>query len=107
MSITAKDMIQTDQYVLFWGDWPSQWFKCRFAIDGTEYNCCEQFMMAEKARVFGDEASLAKIMAKSSPRDQKALGRKVAGFDAEKWSRVCGRWIRSSGRAPTGSVLRS
>jgi ribA/ribD-fused uncharacterized protein len=45
--------------------------------------------MAEKARLFGDEAIRAKILASASPRDHKALGRKVSGFVAETWDRSC------------------
>ena len=52
-------------YLFFWGHTPpadgrinescfSQWWMCRFAVDGTEYTCAEQFMMTEKARMCGD-----------------------------------------------------
>ena len=83
------DVKVTPDYVLFWGGWPSQWHPCRFEIGGVTYNCCEQYMMAEKARVFGDGESMAAVLASKSPREQKALGRKVAGFDAEVWNKVC------------------
>ena len=42
-------------------------------------------MMAAKARLFGDEATLAKILAAGSPRAAKALGRTVTGFREEVW----------------------
>jgi len=51
-------------------------------------------MMAEKARLFGDNESLAKIMASKSPREQKKLGRKVKNFDPFKWSEVCKEVVR-------------
>lgn len=85
----AGDISTTQQFVLFWGGWPSQWFKCRFTIDGVEYNCCEQYMMAQKALVFGDVVTRDRILKARSPRDQKALGREVSGFDAGRWNRVC------------------
>jgi ribA/ribD-fused uncharacterized protein len=85
----TKGITVTNQFVLFWGGWPSQWHPANFAVDGIPYNCCEQFMMAEKARVFGDSDALARIMAANNPRDQKALGRKVCGFDAQTWDSVC------------------
>jgi ribA/ribD-fused uncharacterized protein len=83
------DVTMTDKFVLFWGDWPSQWFKCRFAIGGQSYNCCEQFMMAEKARVFGDAEAEAAILRTTNPREQKALGRTVRAFDEATWNAVC------------------
>jgi len=49
------------------------------------YNCCEQYMMHQKALLFGDYASATQIMKCESPRDQKALGRKVSGFDQHIW----------------------
>ena len=82
-------MTVTSKFVLFWGGWPSQWHPARFTVDGVEYNCCEQFMMAEKARVFGDAEALAKILASKSPRAQKALGRTVRNFDKATWDGVC------------------
>lgn len=44
--------------------------------------------MAAKARLFNDEATLAKIMSATHPREQKKLGRQVAGFDVDKWNAV-------------------
>ena len=85
----SKGIIETEHHVLFWGGWPSQWHLADFVVDGVRYNCCEQYMMAEKARVFGDEAALAKILKKSNPRDQKAIGRTVANFDKTTWDSVC------------------
>lgn len=42
-------------------------------------------MMAGKARLFGDEEMLEKIMAASDPRTMKKLGRQVRGFDQAVW----------------------
>jgi ribA/ribD-fused uncharacterized protein len=85
----VSDVTTTSQFVFFWGGWPSQWFKCRFRIDVLEYDCCEQFMMAEKARVFADWQAEAAILAATNPRKQKALGRQVRNFDAATWNAVC------------------
>jgi ribA/ribD-fused uncharacterized protein len=82
-------IVNTERLILFWGEWPSQWSPARFVFDGTEYNCCEQYMMAEKARVFGDDATLQKILGSTSPRQQKAMGRKVRGFEGALWNEVC------------------
>jgi len=85
----ADKVKTTDKFVFFWGGWPSQWAKSSFEINGVVYNCCEQYMMAEKARVFGDTEIETEILTKSNPRDQKALGRKVQGFDKDVWNSVC------------------
>ena len=58
-----SDVRLTERSVLFWGGWPSQWFKCRFEVDGVRYNCCEQFMMAEKARVITEGAGALSLAA--------------------------------------------
>jgi ribA/ribD-fused uncharacterized protein len=79
----------TDEYVLFWNGIYSQWYIHPFSIDGVRYNCSEQYMMAEKARLFKDQASLDKIMATKDPRQQKALGRGVKGFVEAEWNKVC------------------
>ena len=42
-------------------------------------------MMASKARLFGDHKTLAKILASAEPKDAKALGRMVVGFEAALW----------------------
>jgi ribA/ribD-fused uncharacterized protein len=60
-----------------------------FEINGVTYNCCEQFMMAEKARVFDDADAAQAILAAKSPRDQKALGRTIRGFRERTWNAVC------------------
>lgn len=83
------EITTTDQFILFWGSWPSQFFKAHFEIDGKSYLCCEQFMMAEKARVFGDAETQQAILAAKSPREHKSLGRKVRGFDPGVWNTVC------------------
>ena len=85
----ADAITETNDFVFFWKGWPSQWFPSSFSLDGVGYNCCEQFMMAEKARVFGDQATLAKILATDSPAEQKSLGRKIRNFDGAVWKGVC------------------
>lgn len=77
-----------DKYTFFYGGSFSQWLRCDFTVDGVQYSCAEQYMMAMKAEVFGDEAAKKAIMKASHPREQKALGRKVKNFDPKKWSEV-------------------
>jgi len=74
-----------EQFEFFWSGPFSQWHPSTFVIDGVTYNCAEQYMMAEKARLFGDTTREAMIMASSVPSDQKRYGRMVKGFDNDKW----------------------
>ena len=84
------------EFVFFWGHHSkegqvtkacfSQWFPSDFEVDGIAYNCAEQYMMAEKARLFGDDEIRTKILANSDPKIIKALGREVKNFSVEKWA---------------------
>lgn len=79
------------QYVFFWGnkDYLSNFYQpATFVLGGVEYNCSEQYFMACKAIMFGDYKTMAKIMDTNSPKEQKALGREVIGFDKDLWDRV-------------------
>jgi len=66
-------------------DFCSNWHPSPFEEGGIRYNCVEQFMMAEKARLFQDTATLDKIMKEEDPKIQKKLGRKVSNFDSDTW----------------------
>ena len=66
----------------------SQWQPSPFSVDGDEYYCAEQYMMAEKARLFGDEEVEEEIMNTSDPKLMKALGRKVRNFDPQVWDKA-------------------
>ena len=78
----------TDKYVFFFGGVCSQWVASKFTIDGIEYNCTEQYMMAKKAEFFKDEENYNKIMNTDNPRDQKYYGRQVKNFNDEEWADV-------------------
>ena len=84
-----SDVTERGGFVFFWNDWPSQWHPAPFTLDGATYTCCEQYMMAEKARLFGDARTRRKILATDSPREHKALGRQVQGFDEARWTAAC------------------
>jgi ribA/ribD-fused uncharacterized protein len=67
----------------------SQFYLCHFQDEaGAEYTCAEQYMMAGKARTFGDQDTLAEIMEAADPATIKALGRRVRGFDQTRWETV-------------------
>ncbi len=63
----------------------SNWYISEFVVKGVRFNCVEQFMMYCKAKLFGDELTAEKIMAAGHPREQKALGRRVANYDDGAW----------------------
>jgi ribA/ribD-fused uncharacterized protein len=87
--INRKDYKVTDKMVLFWHGEFSQWYLRDFKVGMITYNCCEQYMMASKARMFLDVRSEQAIMASKSPQQQKKFGRGVHNFDVDKWNRVC------------------
>ena len=64
----------------------SNWHPCKFKDPaGVEYNCSEQYMMAQKALLFDDEEIYDKIMATSDQKLQKELGRQIKNFVKEDW----------------------
>ncbi len=67
----------------------SQWYAAPFAVDGIVYPTAEHWMMAEKARLFGDSAAVDAILAAPDPKVAKALGRKVKNFDGQLWADRC------------------
>ena len=81
--------------IYFWGHTPnpkkvtktcfSQWFDCKFEVDGVQYHTAEQYMMASKARLFGDDDVCQEIMKADNPREYKALGRKIKNFNSQTW----------------------
>ena len=75
-----------EKFTFFWSGVFSQWHPSTFVIDGVTYNCTEQYMMAEKARLFGDTGTEAMIMATADPAMQKRFGRQVSNFDESVWN---------------------
>ncbi|SEF46272.1 hypothetical protein SAMN04489712_10199 [Thermomonospora echinospora] len=64
----------------------SQWWEGDFTVDGITYRSAEHWMMAHKARLFGDEETFERIVAAAHPAEAKALGRRVRGFDEDRWA---------------------
>lgn len=77
-----------EKFHFFYGGPFSQWYSFDMSIDGVTYNTAEQYMMAMKAKHFGDEETYKEIMKALNPWDQKALGRQVKNFDANSWNAV-------------------
>ena len=84
------------KFTFFWGHQPSkrgvtascfsQWYDAPFVVDGQRYPTAEHFMMAEKASLFGDQATKAQVLLARNPGAAKALGRQVVGFDEAVWA---------------------
>ncbi len=84
------------KFLHFWGHRPhpsgevsasclSQWWPAAFTVDGVSYPTAEHYMMAGKARLFGDREALDRILTAGHPRDAKALGRRGRGFEQAAW----------------------
>ena len=102
MNYVIDDILRKHQsgerlkHLFFWGHTPakdgqitkscfSQWWECNFEIDGITYRNAEQFMMAEKARVFNDSTIREQILQSTHPKQAKDLGRQVSGFSKDIW----------------------
>ncbi|MFF1452243.1 NADAR family protein [Streptomyces sp. NPDC058274] len=86
------------KYLHFWGHRPradgqvgasclSQWWPSPFEVDGVAYATAEHWMMAAKARLFGDEKAERLALEATSPALAKKAGRLVRGFDEAVWER--------------------
>ncbi|MFB4303985.1 NADAR family protein [Actinomadura sp. NTSP31] len=80
------------KYLFFWGHrtpgpgYLSQWWPSPFSVDGVTYATAEHYMMAGKARLFGDEETAAAVIAAPHPGAAKDLGRRVRGFREDAWA---------------------
>jgi len=63
----------------------SQFHPSNFVVDERAYVCAEQYMHAEKARLFGDIAMAERIMKSDSPHEHKLMGGAVSGFEQDEW----------------------
>lgn len=89
-------------WLFFWGHTPpkdgsvgkacfSQWWCGHpFEEDENHYQTAEHYMMAGKARLFGDSEALHAILTAENPAVAKKLGRTVRGFSDEKC--LAARW---------------
>lgn len=73
---------------------------------GRRYSSNEQYMMSAKAWLMNDLQSLISIQSTGSPKDQKALGRKIKPFDAKLWERACEAVVTSGAIAKFSATPR-
>ena len=85
------------EWLLFWGHTPppdgkvgkhvlSQWWPATFQINGVDYRTAEHWMMAEKARLFGDRGAERAAIDAEHPAEAKNAGRLVRSFDDATWA---------------------
>lgn len=77
-----------EKFTPFWDGPFSQWCSSPFVIDSTEYSCAEQYMMAQKARLFGDHYALVGIISTQDPEEQKRIGRSIVGYSDDAWQQL-------------------
>jgi len=101
MKYSRKKMIQengNNKFLFFWGHQPSrdgsitascfsQWWTEQFLVNGVRYSSTEHWMMAKKAKLFGDLDVLQDILKAKTPGEAKKLGRRVKNFDPLKWDK--------------------
>ncbi|MCP9944418.1 NADAR family protein [Streptomyces somaliensis] len=86
------------KFLHFWGHRPrpdgrigasclSQWWPSPFTVDGVVYATAEHWMMAAKARLFGDAEAERTAVSAAGPALAKKAGRLVRGFDEAVWER--------------------
>ncbi|MER5480026.1 NADAR family protein [Streptomyces sp. NPDC002734] len=86
------------KFLHFWGHRPqsdggvgagclSQWWPSPFTVDGRRYGTAEHWMMAAKARLFGDAEAENRILEADGPARAKNIGRTVRDFDEAVWER--------------------
>lgn len=95
LNLVCQRNLALQDFVFFWKDYDnklfvtkkclSQWYHAPFVIDNHWYNCVEQYMMAEKARLFDDDEIRHLILKLSDQMTIKRLGRMVRNFKDEVW----------------------
>lgn len=102
------------ELLLFWGHRPprrggvgkgclSQWYPAPFTVGGVRYPTAEHFMMAGKARLFGDGEAERAVLARDDPESAKAAGRTVRGFDEDVWAGHRYELVVTANRAKFGA----
>ncbi len=109
MKYTIENIDPANKFLFFWGHQPSkdgtitktcfsQWWVSPFVVDNITYKTAEHWMMAEKARLFGDEEQLGNILATDSPAMAKKYGRGVKGFDDTVWEKYRYKYVLEGNR---------
>lgn len=78
----------THNFTFFWQNRSpfSNWYPSKFTHNGITYSRGEQYMMYQKAILFGDTAVAQAILLTDNPKEQKDLGRMVSNYNDEVWA---------------------
>ena len=81
------------KYLFFWHEYEengcfSNWYESPFVIDDFCYSHVEQYIMAQKAKLFHDPRAYTAILKADSPKECKRIGKTVTPFDDTAWDNV-------------------
>ena len=99
--------MENNNFIFFWGHTAkkvnkacfSQWYVAPFEVEGKRYVCAEQYMMEQKALLFGNIDIAQKIMETEDSSIHKALGREITGFVEEKWNQYKYKFVLNANLA--------
>lgn len=86
LRLTSRAGRDRTVYHLFWKGPLSNWSSLPIRINGRTMANGEQYLMAAKAKLFGDETTRRLILDETNPRKIKELGRDVKPFDEAVWA---------------------
>ena len=64
------------------------WYPSEFKVDSIKFSSMEQYMMYEKAKVFGDTIVAEKILNTEDVSEIKSLGREVSNYNETYWNGI-------------------
>ena len=87
--MTDTTNLSKREFVFFWGGYLSNWYSSSFIDPKTQlqFSNNEQWMMYQKAKLFGDDEMALKILAEPNPKKNKKFGRQVKGFNESIWAK--------------------
>ena len=82
---------EKNKYIFFWHEYEengcfSNWHDSEFILENFCYRHMEQYIMAEKAKLFHDSKMYTAILRADKPKECKDLGKQVSGYDEAVWS---------------------
>lgn len=85
--LKKEDEKTKEEFSFFWESRSpfSNWHSAHFKVGDKQFNCSEQYMMYEKARLFKDENMMNQIINTADCKKQKFYGRHVQNFKQSVW----------------------
>ncbi len=90
-TITRNVEVKNEMLVLFFSgrSYLSNFYKCKFELDGNTFSSMEQYFHYSKAAIFKDKDSMKRILNTNDCREQKRLGRRVKQYKENIWAEKC------------------